>query len=182
MSHPSKTVEVWLREQVANRERGEQCWEWPFGFHSSGYGQLKFRDGPAKVPGVVLILDGQPKPNPPKHHALHSCDNRSCFNPAHLRWGTHQDNIDDAVRRGRMAWGERAGRSRFTDDQIRAVLRDPRRPKLVGDELGVDSAYICRIRSGDIWKHLYIEMHGHEPKPYNRSQKRKAGEPYGEAL
>ena len=27
-----------------------------------------------------------------KHHALHSCDNPSCCNPDHLRWGTAQEN------------------------------------------------------------------------------------------
>ena len=33
--------------------------------------------------------------------ALHSCDNRRCVNPEHLRWGSAQDNTDDMISRGR---------------------------------------------------------------------------------
>ena len=32
---------------------------------------------------------------------LHSCDNRPCVLPSHLRLGTHADNIKDTVDRGR---------------------------------------------------------------------------------
>jgi len=32
---------------------------------------------------------------------LHDCDNRACINMDHLRAGTHQDNADDRVKRGR---------------------------------------------------------------------------------
>ena len=34
---------------------------------------------------------------------LHSCDNPPCVNPAHLRVGTQQDNVNDMWNRGR-AW------------------------------------------------------------------------------
>ena len=35
----------------------------------------------------------------------HTCDNRICVNPEHLEVGTHQDNMDDMVRRNRQAKG-----------------------------------------------------------------------------
>lgn len=33
----------------------------------------------------------------------HTCDNPSCINPNHLLIGTHQDNVNDKVSRGRQA-------------------------------------------------------------------------------
>jgi hypothetical protein len=32
----------------------------------------------------------------------HHCDNRDCYNPQHLFIGTQKDNLQDAVRKGRM--------------------------------------------------------------------------------
>ena len=32
---------------------------------------------------------------------LHSCDNKKCINPEHLRQGTHEDNMKDVVARRR---------------------------------------------------------------------------------
>lgn len=33
---------------------------------------------------------------------LHSCDNRLCVNPEHMRLGTHRENMQDCIRKGRF--------------------------------------------------------------------------------
>ena len=49
----------------------------------------------------------------------HSCDNPSCINPQHLILGTHADNMQDKVARGRWKGG-RPGK--LTAEQV-AVVR-----------------------------------------------------------
>lgn len=41
---------------------------------------------------------------------MHTCDNPCCINHEHLIKGTHDDNVQDRVRKGRSATGERNGR------------------------------------------------------------------------
>lgn len=78
------------------------CWEWTGYRTPLGYGvtsldgasifahRAAFRlSGGVLIPGLVI---------------MHLCDNPPCCNPAHLRQGTHKDNTQDAVRKGRMKW------------------------------------------------------------------------------
>ncbi|WP_369074505.1 helix-turn-helix domain-containing protein [Rhizobium ruizarguesonis] len=64
-------------------------------------------------------------------NTLHSCDNKLCCNPAHLRWGTQSENVLECIQRldGRKAFLQAAaarGRERqrkISDSQIDYMLR-----------------------------------------------------------
>lgn len=57
--------------------------------------------GNHKVMHLSMEADGRPRPPAPANNALHSCDNKGCWNPGHLRWGTSADNARDYAQR----WG-----------------------------------------------------------------------------
>lgn len=80
------------------------CWEWQGVRQVQGYGRLKIkskkmlvhREVYKKVHNVALTT---------KELVCHSCDNPSCCNPDHLWLGTHQDNAQDMIQKGRYKNG-----------------------------------------------------------------------------
>lgn len=74
------------------------CWEWSANKNPGGYGQLRISGKTHKAHRVSFELFNGIKP---KLNVLHSCDNRSCINPAHLREGTQAENVQDSIARNR---------------------------------------------------------------------------------
>lgn len=83
----------------------------------------------------------------------HTCDNRLCINPEHLLIGTHKDNVSDRVKRGRSAKGEDNGRSKLTESEVLAILKDAVTPKMkLAKKYNVDAKVIRDIKNGITWK------------------------------
>ena len=70
---------------------------------------------------------------------LHSCDNPSCVNPDHLRWGTQGENVADAVSRGRLD-------KKLTAEQREEIAHDPRTFAVIADEYGISEGQVHKIR------------------------------------
>jgi hypothetical protein len=83
-----------------DRRGPEECW--PFSrVHDPGYGQFWLT--PTQPVGAHrMAWELTNGPVPAGAYVLHRCDNRPCCNPGHLFLGTHQDNMDDMVHKGRQ--------------------------------------------------------------------------------
>jgi len=82
----------------------------------------------------------------------HHCDNSACINPEHLFLGTQKDNMQDAIRKGRMARGEAHGSSKLTEADVRAIQADTTStPTKLGRKYGVSPSNICAIKIGATW-------------------------------
>jgi hypothetical protein len=91
----------WNRVAV---QGSSDCWLWKGCFYKSGYGQFSVCVGTNRYKTVKsnrFAYASACGPIPPKLFVLHSCDTRGCCNPAHLRLGTHEDNMRDMVARCR---------------------------------------------------------------------------------
>jgi hypothetical protein len=126
---PANTPEV-LWSKVDIREPDE-CWPWKGMATKSGYGRTWINDVAYYAHRVIynLAKPGEIELRAPankKAHGflMHTCDNRICCNPAHLRVADIKTNNEDCVRKGRrvLPKGEDHHRSVFTNDEIRQVL------------------------------------------------------------
>jgi hypothetical protein len=108
----------------------------------SGYGRIWIKPRPQKAHRLALVLSGIA---PPFEGAVarHRCHNRRCCNPAHLRWGTHRDNMQDCVRAGRHH------ATKLTPEAI-AHIRQSREPgSILARQFGVSEGSISRTRKSN---------------------------------
>lgn len=81
-------------------EKSETCWEWKgtrnrhgYGVHWTGYSQrlahrISYRIYRGRIPKGKFVC--------------HRCDNPICVSPFHLFLGSASDNMQDALRKGRL--------------------------------------------------------------------------------
>lgn len=122
------------------------CVLWPLSPDSYGYGRISIGGRRRIVTHAVLEMAGCPRP--PRGHALHSCDTPACINPRHLRWGTHQENMQDMSERGRSPVTREVVRS------IRARAAAGETGQSIAADLGIDKSTACRIITRKTWGNI----------------------------
>jgi hypothetical protein len=89
----------WVKAKIGP---DDVCWDWQASKHGQGYGLFKLKSRTEFAHRIAWRI-AHKSDIPNGLCVLHSCDNPACVNPAHLRVGTQQDNMDDKVTRGRQA-------------------------------------------------------------------------------
>lgn len=137
------------------RRGPDDCWPWTSGrFKGSGYGAFWLRRnnvGSHRIACAFEHGDGYDL------FALHSCDNRICCNPRHLRWGTPADNMADRSDRGRAPIGERHGNSTLTAADVLAIrFRRTRGETLrsIAGDYGITLQAVAQIAAHKTWRHV----------------------------
>lgn len=95
-------------------------------------------------------------PPTPKHQAAHSCGNGhlGCVASAHLSWKTKIENEADKILHGTTNRGERQGRSKLKQDdvrRIRGLLALGKRPVEIAMAYEVTPTLIRQIRERRVW-------------------------------
>lgn len=152
MRWPKTTPEerFWRRVQ-----KGDGCWIWQAATGSHGYGFINLGDRYVLAHRYSWELANGRRPG--RFFVLHSCDNKKCVRPDHLRLGTSKDNVHDMMLRGLMCRGERKPFAKLTDDRVRALRADRAAGKTwsrLSLEYGVTRATAQRAADGRNWKHI----------------------------
>lgn len=146
--HVKKTAECWI---WAGKEKSKR-----------GYGQIGLGGRGAKQAlAHRFSYELHKGPIPCGMVVMHSCDNPRCVNPDHLSVGTHSDNTQDAVSKGRwisvppLINGERHHSAKLTADDVRMIRDNPDIPtKELADRFGTNATSIQKVRSRKTWKHV----------------------------
>lgn len=136
----------------------DDCWLWKGRVHKSGYAYIS-KGGKG---GAMLLMH---RVSWCEHNncvvsegkdILHDCDVPLCGNPRHLDPGTHLQNMQQKVARGRQARnrGTDAGNSKLTDDLVRIIRADERSQRTIAAELGVDQTLISMVKLRKVWTHV----------------------------
>ena len=101
---------------------------------------------------------------PNRMHVCHSCDNPICTNPDHLWLGTHKQNNDDKIAKGRANWvsppikkGIENGSAILNEDQVREIkklIKDGHSCYSISKEFPVSKTTILRIKNNISWGHI----------------------------
>jgi hypothetical protein len=142
----------WKKVQKTNG-----CWIWTGGKQDRGYGVI----GSGGKGGRQLLAH---RYSYQLHHGeipdglvvMHSCDNPSCVNPAHLSAGTWKDNTVDALKKGRLKTifgnGENNARAKLKEDDVRYIKSHPEiRSVDLAKMFNVSPQTICCVRKGRHW-------------------------------
>lgn len=138
----------------------DACWEWQAGCNSNGYGMMRFNGQPQGCHRIAWQIEHGPVPE--GLHVLHTCDNRRCVNPDHLFLGTHQENMNDMLNKGRFGYNyppssnnpdprtvlSKRNHRALTDDEIKTIINDPRSIRAIAREYGVSHSTISHYKTG----------------------------------
>lgn len=141
-----------------NSETG--CWEWRGMKTNKGYGSMGIRAKGSHVHKLVhrIAYEYYVGKIPENIFVCHHCDNPPCFNPIHLFLGTQSDNLQDALRKGRLPRGSNHRSSKLTEAKVREIRAKYKfrsySYRRIATEYGVDPMTIFYIVSGKNWKHI----------------------------
>jgi hypothetical protein len=154
MAHKGEARSYFIH-MLANGDRRSGCWEWPYFRNVHGYGVLNSRGLPSQLVhrSAFLVINGFDS-----LVCRHACDNRGCFNPAHLLDGTNADNVRDRMERSpRHNRGMNNPNSKLTDRtvrEMRLLAAGGTSHRALARRFGISTATARKALIGETWTHV----------------------------
>jgi len=141
-----------IKDRLAfySQEMPSGCIEWTGAKRALGYG-VTCVDAQV-VAAHRVSWEANRGPIPKGIWVLHRCDNPACINPEHLFLGTHQDNTDDKIAKGRHPRGEQVGK--LKPDDIVEIRNSSELQRVLAERYGVVVQTISRIKRRELWAHI----------------------------
>lgn len=134
----------------------DDCVLWPYSKTHNGYGQVWAGGKLRRTSRLSCEMAHGGAPD--GHEAAHSCRNRHCFNPRHLRWATRSENASDQIKDGTEVRGQRHGMTKLTEDDVRMIryqtLHRGTQQAVFVKHFGMSAGAISMIVSRKNWGHI----------------------------
>ena len=145
-----------LEERVTKyTKRSESgCLEWTGSINNRGRPNLKYQ---GKVQLVTRLLWTQKYGKvDTQTYMCHHCDNPKCVEMSHLFAGTHLDNMRDAVKKSRHAFGERNGQAKLNERDVLLIREYCQHftQREIAKIFGVGKSVIGLISRRKIWTRI----------------------------
>jgi hypothetical protein len=133
----------------------DECWPWVAAADNYGRGRITVNQIVRVAAQVILEAHGFPRPAPPNDAALHkpSC-HPSCSNPAHLRWGSQYDNMQDKIVIGtsRHKPGTLFNKSSITEQDVREIRKSSLTLREQAELYDISERAVWDIRKRKSWQ------------------------------
>lgn len=130
------------------------CWEWKGKPHHSGYCYTNFYKH-TKNKGIHQIAWMIENGEIPKGlEVMHKCDNRRCGRVDHLELGTHLQNVQDMVDKGRQIRGQMVSTSKMTDENVTFMRQNNMNFLDAKEKYGINRSTYKSIMRGKTYPHL----------------------------
>ena len=145
----------WRRVQKAGPD---DCWPWMGSRGGHGHGVFWFSAERKRESSHAVALElSSGVRRPPGMHCCHHCDNPPCCNPAHLYYGTPEQNQADMVNRARNPRGIEKYNAVLSDAQvveIRTRYFAGETAAALAVEFGIQPGHLSNITRGRMWKYV----------------------------
>jgi hypothetical protein len=175
----SRIDEFW--SNVDKSAGPDGCWIWTGPQFKSGYGWFHASGNSRGVHRIAWFLANGPIPILDGSHGgcvCHTCDVKTCVNPRHLFIGTHTDNMQDKIRKGRAnaPVGERNSGARLSEaaiTEIRRLADSGERHYSIASRFGISRSQVSHVAKRQSWAHV----DGNPPPPIEELRRRRRTKP-----
>lgn len=132
----------------------DECWPWTGGVDRAGYGRISVVGlniiQVHRIAYLIYIGD-----LPAGWELMHNCDTPHCVNPAHMKLGTHTDNMHDMSIKKRANYG--GSRRVLNPDLVRNMRARYAAGETISSiyrSLNVDWGTVRHAVQGRTWRHV----------------------------
>lgn len=142
--------------KYVKKNNHNDCFSWSGYKDKNGYGILRIDDKKIRAHRFSFEFHNNFK-IPKGLCCCHKCDNTECTNVFHMFIGTIFDNNKDKTDKGRQPKGEKNGRSKLKEYQVREILKSNEKNSTIAKHYDVSIFTIKDIKARKTWKHISDE-------------------------